>query len=81
MSIFSNWPGDPPDPTACMSKESEEIYVLLDDAGVDQEVIDKVINLTETLAGRLTVDCPECQKRGLEAEIRAQKYDDKGEPI
>lgn len=58
-----------PDP----SPESEEVYEILDNAEVNQTVIDKVCAIVDRLALK---ECPVCIQKQNEAETKAQaEYD------
>lgn len=53
-----------------MSHEAEEVYVLLEDAGVEQSIIDKVCETIDLLAAK---ECPVCLQKEIEAEIADQE--------
>jgi hypothetical protein len=57
----------PPGDDYVPSKESEEAYVLLENAEVDQGIIDKVCEIVDRLADR---QCAECIRRQNEAEAK-----------
>lgn len=64
--------GPPEDPA--IHPKSEELYVLLEDAGVDQEIIDKATRIVDDLAAELDRECPQCAKaqEGLEAKLEQE---------
>lgn len=64
---FAASPGDPPDDEPPMHPLSEEVCVLLEDAGVAQEIIDRICIGIDELAGRADQACPACLAR-LHAE-------------
>lgn len=50
----------PPDGDDCISPESEEVHLMLENAGVDQSVIDKVTAIVDELAMRAAAECSRC---------------------
>lgn len=58
--------GPPDDPDPC--PESEAMYVLLEDAGCDQDVIDKACKIVYDLAVKSYADCPACMRAAAIAE-------------
>jgi len=59
-----------PDDEADISPQSEEISGILEDADVEQEIIDRVVKIVDILADK-AANCPVCEKRSAEAE---EKY-------
>jgi hypothetical protein len=61
--------GPPADDEPPISPQSEEVCLLLEEAECEQELIDKVVKIVDDLAF-LAANCPECEKRSAEAEIK-----------
>lgn len=59
----------PPDDYDDVSPQSEEVYVILEEADCKQEVIDAVCKIVDNLA-YAAANCPECNKRAIEAEVK-----------
>ncbi len=52
--------------------QTEEIWALLEDAGVDEAVIEKVCEIVTTLEYQAANDsCAECERRAAQAEQEA----------
>ena len=62
-------PPEPPDP----HPKSDEMFELLDAAGVSQDVIVKACAIVDELAGELEAECPSCLQRMADEERRTMK--------
>ena len=62
--------GPPEDPVT--HPKSEELYILLEDAGVEQEIIDQACKIVDDLAMELDRECPVCIKAQAQAELEAK---------
>ena len=58
-----------PDPP----EEAVEIQGLLEDAGLDQDVIEKIDAIVMKLAEQAARECPECEWRAIKAEAELAK--------
>jgi hypothetical protein len=65
---------EPDGPMGDPHPDSEKIYLILEEAGVDCDVIDKVCGIFDTLAAQLNQECPRC----LEQWAREQSAEDHG---
>ncbi len=65
---------DPPDDPP-IAPESEEVYGLLEDAGVDESLIEKICVIIQKLADEVVAagDCAQCERRAMEAEAQADR--------
>lgn len=59
----------PPDVDYTPSPESDEVCGLMNEAGVDIEIIDKVCEIIDRLADR---QCEKCTREQIEAENRVE---------
>src|SRR5262249_2689071 len=55
------------------SPQSEAICALLEDAGVEQSIIDQVVKAFDNLEAEASREGPECERRARQAEIEADK--------
>src|SRR5262249_8070612 len=55
------------------SPQSEAICALLEDAGVDQSIIDQVVEAFDKLEAEASRECAECERRARQAEIEADR--------
>jgi hypothetical protein len=67
-------PPEYPDPP----KPAEDVWVILEEAGVDQAIIERVDEIVMKLCEQIARDCPACEKRAAEQEaasLRAHEED------
>lgn len=65
-------PPEYPDP----SPESEQVWAMLEEAGLDDPIIEGVCKIVEQLAeelARAKESCPTCERRAAEAEAESEK--------
>ena len=63
-----------PDDEPCISPQSEEICELLTNAGIEQTLIDSIMELVSQLESMaIPSECPLCAKRANEAEREAER--------
>ena len=80
MSIFG-WSYPPgcsgvPDDESTMSEQSEEIWAILEKAGVDESLILKVVNIVDDLAIEAMAECPQClAAQAREAQRSREEFD------
>lgn len=63
-------PGGPEELVPDPSPEEEEVAEILDKQEMLMEDRDRILEIVAELANRANTDCPECEKRQIEAEIK-----------
>ncbi len=65
-----HWNDPPADDS--MPGEAEDVWNILEAAGVDESVIERVAAIVTPLAEKAQRACPACEKRAYDAELAAE---------